>query len=132
MMEATSKEKKRKEKEKAYGGNRVKKTLIRQRAFKTVLVALVTARVTGADGLPSGSHLGTTAREQQVIVQLILSYRRPAAPDHPTRRRAFEGDHDDRSVLRDENMASETIRVGLPTKRITLCRPKNGSFFAVN
>jgi len=82
------------------------------------LVALPASAVAVAHGSPGPADARATATEQEVVVHLVLLYRRPSADDR--RGRALDGEYDGAVVLRCEDVTSEAVVVGLPSNRHTL------------
>ena len=81
------------------------------------MVAFVVALVAVADRRPRGAHTRTAAREQHIIVQLVLLDGWATTTHEPARGGALHRDNDSRVVWSREDVSAEPVGIWLPSKR---------------
>ena len=85
------------------------------------LVAPRLAIVAIADRAPRRTDPCTAAREEQVIIQLVLRLLRPPAPSRSRDGGALDDDDDDDGVVRcGEDVPAEAVCIRLPAERVAL------------
>ena len=102
--------------------NGVKQAVLDERVREARAVAAPLLRVAVADLAedPGEVDARAAAREEQVVVQLVLALRRAPAADGPHDGGAFDGDDDGRVVRGREDVPAEAVCVWLPSKRVRL------------
>jgi hypothetical protein len=109
----------KKEKSETYYANRIEQTFLNQRLLDAIDITFPPTLIAITDSRPCPINSRTATAEQQVIVQLIFLGCRSSPAKH-TSRGPFDGNDNGRIVGSRKHMATETVIVWLPTKRIRL------------
>jgi hypothetical protein len=108
--------------EHAYSANLIEKAVIYEAPLQTVLITRPAPAIAVTNGAPCRTNTSAAAREEKIVVQLVLLHSGTPATDKPAGGGALKR-HNHSGVIRGgEDVSTEAVCIRFPAKRVRLSK----------